>query len=52
MKSEAFIDLFQKGAKRFHLLGDTNNGLLIGLDLEGRLYTILIGPGLAEQVPG
>jgi hypothetical protein len=42
MDTEAFIDLFQKGTKRYHLLGDTNNGLLIGLDLEGRLYTIFV----------
>jgi hypothetical protein len=40
MTPEMLVDLFKKGTKRCYLLGDIDNGVLIGLDLEGRIYTI------------
>ncbi|OGV36563.1 MAG: hypothetical protein A2020_10190 [Lentisphaerae bacterium GWF2_45_14] len=43
MKSSEFIALFEKGKKRFQIVGDEKNGVLIGLDLEGRLFTIIDG---------
>jgi hypothetical protein len=43
MKGYELIELFQKGTKRYHLLGTQDNGVLAGLDLEGRLYTIVDG---------
>ena len=43
MKSSEFIGLFEKGKKRFEIVGNEKNGVLIGLDLEGRLFTIIDG---------
>jgi len=43
MKLSEFIGLFEKGKKRFEIIGNEKNGVLAGLDLEGRLYTIING---------
>ena len=41
MTGNELIALFEKGQKRYHLIGDLNNGVIAGLDLEGRLFTII-----------
>ena len=43
MTGNELISLFQKGQKRCHLIGNTKNGVTAGLDLEGRLFTIING---------
>lgn len=43
MKLSEFIGLFEKGKKRFELIGNEEKGVLAGLDLEGRLFTIIDG---------
>jgi hypothetical protein len=43
MTGNELIELFQKGNKRYHIIGTLENSVVAGLDLEGRLYTILNG---------
>jgi len=43
MTGNELIALFAKGQKRCHLIGTKENGVLAGLDLEGRLFTIVDG---------
>ena len=43
MTGHELIQLFEQGTKRYHLLGTEENGVIAGLDLEGRLYTIING---------
>ncbi len=40
MKATELLDLFAASGKRAHLIGDTDRGLIAGLDLEGRLYAV------------
>lgn len=42
-KSEDVINAFKKAGKRTYLLGDLKRGVIIALDMEGRLYTVLDG---------
>ena len=41
MTGNELIALFEKGQKRYHLIGNIENGIVAGLDLEGRLFTII-----------
>jgi hypothetical protein len=41
MTGHELIDLFKQGEKRYHLTGTIENGIITGLDLEGRLFTII-----------
>jgi len=43
MTGNELIALFEKGQKRYHLIGNIENGIVAGLDLEGRLFTIING---------
>jgi len=43
MTANELITLFEEGSKRYTLIGNLENGVLAGLDLEGRLFTILNG---------
>jgi hypothetical protein len=43
MNGNELIELFKKGGKRCHLIGTAENGVIAGLDLEGRLYTVMNG---------
>jgi len=43
MTANELITLFKEGSKRFTLIGNAENGVLAGLDLEGRLFTIING---------
>ncbi|MFH0796860.1 MAG: DUF6786 family protein [Candidatus Omnitrophota bacterium] len=43
MKSPEIFNLFEKGRRRFHFVGDETAGVLVALDLEGRIFTVLNG---------
>jgi hypothetical protein len=43
MTGNELISLFNKGCKRCHLTGTVEAGVIVGLDLEGRLFTVLNG---------
>jgi hypothetical protein len=43
MNGNELIELFKKGGKRCHVIGTAENGVIAGLDLEGRLYTVMDG---------
>lgn len=43
MNGNELIKLFEKSGKRCHLIGSTENGVVAGLDLEGRLFAIMNG---------
>jgi hypothetical protein len=43
MNGNELIELFKKGGKRCHVIGTSENGVIAGLDLEGRLYTVMDG---------
>ena len=43
MTGNELIELFKKGGKRCQVIGTTENGVIAGLDLEGRLYTVMNG---------
>ncbi|MBN1435950.1 MAG: hypothetical protein JW936_02650 [Sedimentisphaerales bacterium] len=43
MELQETIKLFKQAGKRYHLIGDESAGVLAGLDLEGRLFTVLRG---------
>jgi len=48
MKATELIELFAKAGKRAVLVGDADAGVLVGLDLEGRLFSILDGEVLSR----
>ncbi len=41
MNGNELIELFKKGGKRCHVIGTAENGVIAGLDLEGRLYAVI-----------
>ncbi|MHB9137804.1 MAG: hypothetical protein ACYC4Q_00200 [Victivallaceae bacterium] len=43
MNGNELIELFKKGGKRCHVIGTSENGVIAGLDLEGRLYAVMNG---------
>ncbi len=43
MKIKDLIELFEKGKRRFLIVGNEQNGVLAGLDLEGRIFAIMNG---------
>jgi hypothetical protein len=43
MTGKELIALFKEGGKRCFLVGNLENGIVAGLDVEGRLFTILNG---------
>lgn len=51
MRGNELIELFKQGVKRHHLVGDLDNGVVIGLDLEGRLFTIFDGEVVSKVNP-
>jgi hypothetical protein len=51
MTGNELIALFEKGQKRYHLTGSPENGVLAGLDLEGRLFTIINGEVVSRVNP-
>lgn len=51
MNLQELIQLFDKGKRRWHLIGDEMAGVVAGLDLEGRLFAILKGEVLNRVHP-
>lgn len=51
MRGNELVDLFREGVKRHHVVGDLENGVVIGLDLEGRLFTIFNGEVVSKVNP-
>jgi len=51
MTGYKLIELFKQGEKRYHLIGTAENGVLAGLDLEGRLFTIINGEVVSRVNP-
>lgn len=43
MNTESLVDLFRSANKRTALVGDATNGVIVGLDLEGRLFFVYEG---------
>ena len=43
--------LFEKGGKRCHVIGSVENGVIAGLDLEGRLFTVMHGTVMNKVNP-
>lgn len=43
MKAIQILEAFDKAKKRVHVVGDLNAGVIIALDMEGRLFTVLDG---------
>ena len=42
-KSEDLLKAFKKSGKRTHLIGDLKGGVIIALDMKGRIFTVLDG---------
>lgn len=51
MKASEMLESFEKAGKRVHLVGDSDNGVIVALDLEGRLFTVLNGEVLNRVNP-
>lgn len=51
MKATRVLKAFSRAGKRVHLVGDLRAGVIIALDLEGRLYTVLDGEVLSRVNP-
>ena len=51
MTGNELIELFKKGGKRCHIVGSAENGVLAGLDLEGRLFTVMNGQVMNKVNP-
>jgi hypothetical protein len=43
MKATHILQSFDKAGKRVHVVGDLDAGIIIALDMEGRLFTVLEG---------
>lgn len=43
MKITAMLAEFQRAGRRTHLIGSSDRGVVLALDLEGRMYTVLSG---------
>lgn len=51
MRYQDLIDLLERGRRRWHSIGDNNNGIVIGLDLESRFFTIFNGQVVSRVNP-
>lgn len=51
MTGNELIGIFEKGRKRCHLIGTAENGVIAGLDLEGRLFTVVNGEVVSRVNP-
>jgi hypothetical protein len=43
LKATDILEAFSKAKKRVHVVGDIDAGVIIALDMEGRLFTVLDG---------
>ncbi len=51
MRTHEFITLLKQSQRRYHLLGDENCGLIIALDVEGRIFSLLDGEVISRVNP-
>ncbi len=51
MTGPELLELLQKAKRRSHVIGSPENGIIVGLDIEGRLFTVLNGQVLSRVVP-
>lgn len=51
MRYQELIGLFERGRRRWHSIGDQTNGIVIGLDLESRFFTIFNGEVVSRVNP-
>ena len=51
MKAIEFVELLNSSCRRFHLIGDLENGVIAVLDMEGRLFTIINGEVISRVLP-
>jgi hypothetical protein len=51
MTGNELIELFRRHGKRCHVIGNSDCGIIAGLDLEGRLYTLLDGRVVSRVNP-
>ncbi|HNS32804.1 MAG TPA: hypothetical protein PKN36_07510 [bacterium] len=51
MKGRELLRLFEKSKHRHHLVGTEENGIIIGLSLEGRFFTVLDGEVISRINP-
>lgn len=51
MTGNDLIDLMLKSHRRVHVTGTPENGVIVALDLEGRLFTVVNGKVLSRVVP-
>ena len=51
MRYQQLIDLFERGRRPWHSIGDQTNGIVIGLDLESRFFTIFNGEVVSRVNP-
>lgn len=51
MTGKELIDLMLQAKRRIHVIGDAENGIIVALDLEGRLFAVLNGRVLNRVVP-
>ncbi len=51
MTGNELIELFEKGGKRCHVVGSAENGVVAGLDLEGRLFAVMNGQVMNKVNP-
>lgn len=45
------IELLDKAYRRWHLIGNMENGVIAALDLEGRLFTMVNGQVINRVLP-
>ena len=41
MTGTELLELLHKSKRRSHVIGTPENGIIVGLDIEGRLFTVL-----------
>lgn len=51
MTGPELLELLHKAKRRSHVIGSPENGIIVGLDIEGRLFTVLNGQVLSRVVP-
>lgn len=51
MTGNQLINLLTESHRRSHLIGSIENGVIVALDLEGRLFTVVNGKVLSRVVP-
>jgi hypothetical protein len=51
MTGKELIHLFKKATRRTHVIGTVENGIIVALDMEGRLFTVVNGQVISKVNP-